>query len=109
MALPLFHDNLLLERICSFTYSEKAKECFHPEKEQKLVLQLKDRVLAVSTWESIMTLRSWQVLGSTLHNELPGSYSGQHTQYAQVTCFTISSLAMVSIMLGGTHIVPFYR
>lgn len=72
--------NSLPGRVCSFTYSETAKEIFHPEKEHRLVLQLKDRVLAVSTWETMATSRSWQDLGSTLHNEPPGSYSGQYTQ-----------------------------
>lgn len=55
------------------------------KKEQKFVLQLKDRVLAVSTWESLMTLRRWQDLGSALPDELPGNYSGQTTPYTQAT------------------------
>lgn len=41
MALPLFLYNSLPGRVCSFTYSERAKESFHPEKEHRLVLQLK--------------------------------------------------------------------
>lgn len=41
-----------------FRVREKVKESFHPGKEQKSVLLLKDRVFCFSTWESVVALFS---------------------------------------------------
>ena len=108
MTLPLFFYNSLQGRVCSFSELEKVKESFHPGKEQKSVLLLKDRVFCFSTWESAValfsgspcTVRSQGAAGDVIPSVLKTK--------DQFTCFIMSSPMMVSIILGGRDSVLLY-
>lgn len=108
MTLPFFFYNSLQGRVCSFSESEKVKESFHPGKEQKSVLLLKDRVFCFSTWESVValfsgspyTVRSQGAAGDIIPSVLRTK--------DQITCFIMSSPMVVSIILGGGDSVLLY-